>query len=59
MEWLGSGMFGEVWRVFDRALNVERAVNYAEMSRIHDASNVQAEPLAFRRISESGDFSRR
>lgn len=41
---LGSGNFGEVWLVFDKALGVRRAVKYVDPSRIHDPTNFYQEP---------------
>jgi serine/threonine protein kinase len=41
---LGAGNFGEVWLVYDRALNVRRAVKYVPSSRIHDPTHFYNEP---------------
>jgi serine/threonine protein kinase len=41
---LGSGAFGEVWLVFDRALGVQLAVKYVAPDRIHDPTNFYEEP---------------
>jgi eukaryotic-like serine/threonine-protein kinase len=41
---LGSGAFGEVWLVVDRALGAERAVKLVRPDRLHDPSNFYAEP---------------
>lgn len=41
---LGSGNFGEVWLVYDHALNVRRAVKYVPPSRVHDPTNFYNEP---------------
>ena len=41
---LGSGAFGEVWLVFDKALGVERAVKYVRPARVHDPTDFYHEP---------------
>jgi serine/threonine-protein kinase len=41
---LGEGNFGEVWLVYDRALNIQRAVKFIPSSRIHDPTNFYNEP---------------
>ncbi len=41
---LGSGNFGEVWLVYDRALAIQRAVKYIPKSRITDPTNLYKEP---------------
>ena len=46
LERLGSGNFGEVWLVYDRALNIKCAVKYVDISRIHDPTNFYHEPHA-------------
>jgi serine/threonine protein kinase len=43
---LGSGAFGEVWLVVDRALGAERAVKLVRPDRLHDPTNFYAEPHA-------------
>lgn len=44
IERLGAGNFGEVWLVYDRALNVNRAVKYVAPSRIYDPTQFYKEP---------------
>jgi len=44
LERLGSGNFGEVWLVFDKALAVKRAVKFVDPSRIHNPTNFYQEP---------------
>jgi len=41
---LGSGAFGEVWLVFDKALGVQRAVKYVRPARVHDPTDFYSEP---------------
>jgi len=41
---LGAGNFGEVWLVYDHALDVQRAVKYVSASRIHDGTRFYEEP---------------
>lgn len=41
---LGAGNFGEVWLVYDRALDVRRAVKYVPKNRIHDPTSFYKEP---------------
>jgi eukaryotic-like serine/threonine-protein kinase len=41
---LGSGAFGEVWLVYDRALGVQRAVKYVLPSKVHDPTEFYREP---------------
>jgi serine/threonine-protein kinase len=41
---LGAGNFGEVWLVYDRALNIRRGVKYVPASRIHDPTHFYNEP---------------
>ena len=43
---LGSGAFGEVWLVVDRALGAERAVELVRPERLHDPTDFYAEPHA-------------
>ena len=43
---LGAGNFGEVWLVYDRALDVKRAVKYVRRDRIKDPTNLYDEPRA-------------
>ena len=43
---LGSGAFGEVWLVVDRALGAERAVKLVRPERLHDPTDFYAEPHA-------------
>jgi serine/threonine protein kinase len=45
---LGTGNFGEVWLVFDRALGVRLAVKYVRPDRIHDPTNFYQEPRTLR-----------
>lgn len=44
IERLGAGNYGEVWLVYDRALNVRRAIKYITSSRIHDPTRFYNEP---------------
>lgn len=44
IERLGEGFFGEVWKVYDRALDVYRAVKYVPKSRIINPSEFYKEP---------------
>ena len=46
---LGSGQFGQVWLVFDEALNVYRAVKQVHMDLIHDP-NIYKEPQSLLRL---------
>ena len=41
---LGAGNFGEVWLVYDRAVDVQRAVKYVPRSRVTDPTNFYKEP---------------
>ena len=47
---LGSGNFGEVWLVYDRALGVRLAVKYVRPDRIHDPTNFYQEPRTLRNL---------
>jgi serine/threonine protein kinase len=41
---LGEGNFGEVWLVYDAAVDRERCIKYIPPSKINDATNFYAEP---------------
>ena len=43
---LGAGNFGEVWLVYDKALDVQRAVKFVEPSRVHNPTDYYHEPKA-------------
>jgi len=43
---LGAGNFGEVWLVYDKALDVRRAVKFIEPSRVHNPTDYYHEPKA-------------
>ncbi len=43
---LGAGNFGEVWLVYDKALDVRRAVKYVRPDRIHNPTDFYREPRA-------------
>ncbi len=44
LERLGAGNFGEVWLVYDHALDIRRAVKYIPKSSIQDPTNFYKEP---------------